>query len=376
MMKHLLPVLFFFCSFVAKSQVSVEVKPNDTICFRDSVTFIATPAGAAKYTYQWQLDLADISGATDSIYAIKQATGSSLGSYRCIVSGGVKPDTTSALLITMHPRMYIDTIFRYNQLGCFGDCKGQFKALVSGGTQMKNDPYYIYNWNAGHSQDTIVFGLCPRSAPYTFRATDSLGCSIDTSYFVDFLKSPKVTFKILPDSVIYKTNPTIQVVFPDSMTKYITNWTWDFGDSLKMANRNPAFHTYADTCQPKLYYVRLKFTDLNGCDTTITNQLTIKKPELDIPNVFTPNADYVNDKFVIRLMDDYGKEKDFNIAYLGNELLIYDRWGKKIFGQVNYKSEDWDGDRLSDGTYFYILKLTEQYRDTVLRGSVTILRGK
>jgi gliding motility-associated-like protein len=154
------------------------------------------------------------------------------------------------------------------------------------------------------------------------------------------------------------------------MLARITNWSWDFGDSVTVSNLNPAFHTYSRT---GTFNVKLKFTDLNGCDDSVTNIVTVKVAELDIPNLFTPNADGVNDKFAIELMDD--KKKDFREAYLGNELLVYDRWGKKVFNKVDYKSDDWDGERLSDGTYFYILRLTGQFGDEVLKGSVTILRG-
>ncbi|MCX6266671.1 MAG: gliding motility-associated C-terminal domain-containing protein [Bacteroidetes bacterium] len=373
-MKHSLLVLFFFFSVVAMSQVTVVVNPNDTIvCFRDSVAFTTNVAGAgsASVSYRWQKNYIDISGATDSVYAITQVTGSSPGLYRCIVSTeGMGSDTSNDAMLRMHPRMYVDTLYRYNPLGCASECKGQFKAAVSGGTPFKNDPPYIYEWNGGHSQDTIVFGLC--RGHYTFTATDSLGCTIDSGYFVDVLKSPKVTFTIEPDSVIYRTNPNIQVAFPDSMRQYITNWTWNFGDSIKVPNMNPVSHTYGDTTKPGQITIKLTFTDLNGCDTSITNIVTLKTAELNIPNVFTPNGDHVNDRFAIQLMDD--QEKDFRVAYLGNEFMVYDRWGRKIFNQANYKSEDWDGERVSDGTYFYILKLTGQYGDEVIKGSVTILR--
>jgi gliding motility-associated-like protein len=375
-MKHLLFVLFFFCSLTVISQVRVVVNPKDTIvCFRDSVAFttIVTGAGTSVVSYRWQKNYIDITGpgATDSIYGFSHVISSSPGIYRCIVSvEGLGSDTSNDAILRMYPRMYIDTLYRYNPLGCAGECKGQFKTHVSGGTPFSSETPYIYEWHGGHSQDTIVFGLCPRH--YRLTVTDSLGCSIDSNYYVDFLKSPKVTFSIEPDTVIYLTNPTIQVTIPSTMTSKIANWTWNFGDSVKISNLSPVSHTYRDTTKPGLITVRLSFTDLNGCDTTITGQFTLKIAKLTIPNLFTPNGDNVNDKFEIQLEDD--KSRDFREAYLGNELLVYDRWGRKVFNKTDYKSEDWDGNRLSDGTYFYILRLTGQYGDEVNKGSVTILR--
>jgi gliding motility-associated-like protein len=377
-MRESLLIFFILSSMLANSQVNVVVRPADTtVCYLDSVAFtsVVSGAGSSAITYRWQKNFIDLTGpgTNDSIYAITHVTAASPGIYRCIISvEGLGSDTSNEVILRMHPRMFIDTLYRYNPLGCAGECKGQFKTNVSGGTPFNGDIPYIYEWHGGHSQDTIVFGLCP--GHFVFTVTDSLGCSLDSNYFVDVLKSPKVTFEIKPDSVIYLTNPNIQVAFPDSMRKYITNWTWDFGDSIRIPNLNPVTHTYSDTTKPGQVIISLKFTDMNGCDTTITNEVTVKIAKLDIPNLFTPNGDGINDKFAIELEDD--RKKDFREAYLANELLVFDRWGRKVFNKTDYKSEDWDGDRLSDGTYFYILRLTGQYGDEVQKGSATILRGK
>jgi gliding motility-associated-like protein len=380
-MKQFLFTLSFFSCLSVLGQVTVVVKPADTIvCFRDSIEFTAIITGTYTGTvsYRWQKNFIDITGpgASDSLYKIRQVDGNSQGFYRCIVSADMITDTSDNAQLHMHPKMLIDTLYRYNPLGCAKECKGQFKVLVSDGTPFSNYPPYIYEWRGGFSQDTIVFGLC--RGHYTLTVTDSLGCSIDSVYFVDVLKSPKIDFSFIPRDTIYLTNPNIQVVFPDSMKKYITNWTWDFGDSTKIPNLNPAAHSYSEDMilsnKTGLFPVRLSFTDINGCDTTIIHELFVKLTQLKIPNVFTPNGDGINDKFQIWL-DGEAKEKDYRQAYLGTELLVFDRWGRKVFEKSDYKSEDWDGANLSDGTYFYILKCQGQFRDDIFRGSVTILRG-
>jgi gliding motility-associated-like protein len=265
--------------------------------------------------------------------------------------------------------MNVDTIYRYNDLGCYSECKGQFKTAISGGTPFSVYPPYIYEWGGGKSQDTIVFGLCPNS--YTLTVTDSAGCSIDTAYLVDFLKSPKVDFKFSPRDTIYLTNPVITIAFADSMRPLISNWTWEFGDSAKLANENPVTHVYEGSGPKK---VKLKYTDRNGCDTIYEHELTVKVAELEIPNVFTPNGDTRNDKFEIRLKGE-SKTEDFRQAYLSNEFEVFDRWGRKVFSKDNYRSEDWDGGNLSDGTYFYVLRCVSYWGNDNYHGAVTILRG-
>lgn len=372
-MKHLLLFLFVFLSYGVISQVTVTLKPTDTIvCYRDSVAFETVISGTVtgKKSWKWQKNFIEIPGKTDSVFAVAEVDESHPGLYRCILFINDLPvDTSNDALLRMHPKMKIDSFYRYNDLGCPGDCKGQFKAIVSGGTPFSGYPPYIYEWPGGKSQDTLVFGLCPGNRH--FWVTDSLGCKYDTGYLVDALKAPKVDFTFSPRDTIYLTNPTITVSFADSVRHYITNWTWSFGDSIKIPNENPCTHIYDRSGQMK---VKLSFTDINGCDTTYEHELTIKVAKLTIPNIFTPNKDQINDKFEI-LLDGEPKTEDYRQAYLSNEFLVYDRWGRKVFSQANYQSADWDGDRLSDGTYYYVLKCIGQWSDEVFRGSVTILRG-
>ncbi len=69
--------------------------------------------------------------------------------------------------------------------------------------------------------------------------------------------------------------------------------------------------------------------------------------ELNIPNIFTPNNDNVNDFFAINFLPENSK------------LTIYNRWGDKIYYSSNYKN-DWDGKNITDGVYYYLLETNEK----------------
>lgn len=370
-MKRLFYLFTILYSFPLYSQIECTVQPADTlICFRDSIAFIATATGERPFQYSWQKNLVTIPGATDSIFGLGHALESDTGTYRCIVTNASDTAISNDATLHMYPPMKFDTLYRYNSLGCRGECKGQFKTLVSGGA-----PPYSYEWGGGHSQDTIVFGLCMGN--YRLKVYDTNQCMIDSGYYVDVLKSPKFEFKSYlkdlsnPKDSFYLTNPNVIVAFPTEYTDSIINWEWDFGDeSATIPNVNPAGHTYEKT---GMFTILLNVTDLNGCDTTITHDISVKVAELEIPYAFSPNGDQKNETFMIRIKGL--ADVDFREAYLGNELLVWDRWGRKIYSKTDYQSGDWDGGNAPDGVYFFILKCKGQYSDEVFKGSVTILRG-
>ena len=72
-----------------------------------------------------------------------------------------------------------------------------------------------------------------------------------------------------------------------------------------------------------------------------TDACTVK-----IPNIFTPNGNDGNETFFIE-----GLEK-----YSGSELIVFNRWGNPVYESRNYKN-DWKAVDLSEGTYWYVLKL-------------------
>ncbi|MBB2151224.1 T9SS type B sorting domain-containing protein [Pedobacter gandavensis] len=102
--------------------------------------------------------------------------------------------------------------------------------------------------------------------------------------------------------------------------------------------------------------------DPNLANNTSTNRKSVS--DLFIPNVFTPNGDGKNDAFVITGLERYPE----------NELSIFNRWGSAVMEKKPYKN-DWDGSQLTEGTYFYLIKV-KMANNTweVYKGFITIIR--
>ncbi|MFA6516109.1 MAG: MBG domain-containing protein, partial [Bacteroidia bacterium] len=86
--------------------------------------------------------------------------------------------------------------------------------------------------------------------------------------------------------------------------------------------------------------------------------LTEPKIPVKIPTGFSPNGDGLNDYFYI------DNPKGYRLYFA-----VYNRWGNLIFEQEDYDNS-WDGgakkgivigDKIPDGTYFYILEFTDEF---------------
>jgi gliding motility-associated-like protein/uncharacterized repeat protein (TIGR01451 family) len=87
---------------------------------------------------------------------------------------------------------------------------------------------------------------------------------------------------------------------------------------------------------------------------------------LRVPNVFTPNGDGKNDTFVVPDLTNYAE----------NEIVIINRWGNSVYQKKNYQN-DWTGEGLNEGTYFYLLKVKSHKGNwDTYKGYITLLRSK
>ena len=96
----------------------------------------------------------------------------------------------------------------------------------------------------------------------------------------------------------------------------------------------------------------------------VLRSVKILKP-VKPPNVFSPNGDGINDKWMISNLSDYP----------GAFVEIFNRYGQRIFYSAGY-NDPWDGTLsgkpLPVATYYYVITLKNSFEP--LTGSVTIIR--
>ncbi len=106
---------------------------------------------------------------------------------------------------------------------------------------------------------------------------------------------------------------------------------WGGTSPYTLAWSNNATDTLINNLHQGTYTVTI--TDNHNCTKTQQIKLTSEYDFcLDIPNVFTPNGDGVNDKWEIKFIDMYSNPT----------VLVFDNTGKKLF-ESSGTYQPWDG---------------------------------
>jgi gliding motility-associated-like protein len=121
--------------------------------------------------------------------------------------------------------------------------------------------------------------------------------------------------------------------------------SWNFGDGSSSSEASPT-HTYASKGK---YLVTLTVLDQAGCLFTQSKELDILDYFIEIPNVFTPNGDALNDTFFPKF------------RFVRNlQLQVVNKWGELIYRSQGQDDPGWDGlvsgEKAPEGVYVYMLR--------------------
>ncbi len=87
--------------------------------------------------------------------------------------------------------------------------------------------------------------------------------------------------------------------------------------------------------------------------------------EVMMPNVITPNGDGKNDVLQIDGLE----------LYPDHNLLIFNRWGNEVYKSNGAYKNDWNGNGLNEGTYYYLLKIkAKDGTDKSTTGWITLIK--
>ncbi|PKP32420.1 MAG: hypothetical protein CVT99_05220 [Bacteroidetes bacterium HGW-Bacteroidetes-16] len=304
--------------------------------------------------------------------------------FRVIVIDTITNDTCPSELFGVGVRPLIQIEFFQHQLTCTnGDTTNGRNAKVGATASGAFQPdEYHYFWDVlplqlAPGDSSLAIGLKAHQN-YAIMVKDSYGCATRDTFYTRAYPNPVIEIYTEPGDTVYLQNPLVTYSFDNLSVDSIplTTHSWEImeGDTVFSSELDEPTYKYNSVGE---FYTFLKVVNPQGCDTTYTTQVTVKPVELFIPNVFSPgNGDGSNDKFEITTADNKGKVTDETLGryYEQSRLVIFNRLGRKVFESNNYQN-DWEGDNLPDGVYYYVLECHGAKSTDIFKGSVTIIRS-
>lgn len=347
----------------------------------------SSPAGTGPFNFSWY-GWSDVTKSfstsikTESGVLTSTLTDLGQGGYKVIISGGFdtsfvgwvftdSPFSSAALqnrtcdYVALKGQAVIDT-FYYNNIsnGVRVKLPNGIKFLWSS-TPASTIPYPDLYLNIQTFDPPLV------DVTYNLQVTDSFGCISESSFFY-----PSIHVKADFSADPYEGGAPLIVTFTDKSIR-ASKYKWEFGDTTTSTLSNPDPHTYYI---PGQYSVKLTIeSDLHCVDSLRLDQnIVVDKSELGIPNVFSPNGDGINDKFIV---------ESKSLKSLSVE--IFSRSGKKVYsfygaGEPLMEWKGWDGNvnstsvKASPGVYFYVIRASGwddiNYNGKEYRGTVYLYR--
>jgi gliding motility-associated-like protein len=193
----------------------------------------------------------------------------------------------------------------------------------------------------------VVTAGPPDITSYELLVTDANGCSDRDTVVVDVETELQAAFTVGP---IEGTAPAF--IDFENTSQAAIYYVWDYGDGITDSLFSPN-HLYTDS---GTYRVVLYAISAGGCrDTAVYEFIHLDQHVYAfIPNIFTPNADGLNELFVVN-----------SLGFISMNGQIFNRWGK-LMSSVDFVSGGWDGKTnggadVSAGTYFYTIDALDFY---------------
>ena len=346
--------------------------PYHISCFgaSDGAAIITNGGGVAPITYSWMP-----SGGNN-----QEETGMSAGLNTVTVTDANNCSQTETITL-IEPDFLDPNIFENiyststngitNEISCFGLADGWIESQTLGG--VPSNVGFLYSWvndNTGLEVSTsyIAENLSANTS-YTVTVTDANGCiSSATSTILD--EPDPFIADVTTINYIGPMHAPFDVHFIDntiSIDPFNFVWTWEDGTDNFASGTDTMSHEFVrDNIGQNNVYVILT-NSATGCTDSVAFVIDVQGIP-DIHNVFTPNADGVNDEFSF---GEYG---------MGSiDISIYNRWGQLVnsWNGMNkiWDGKGFDGNDVPEGVYFYVLVAEGEdgyYYD--YKGSITLLR--
>ncbi|MBL4587044.1 MAG: gliding motility-associated C-terminal domain-containing protein [Flavobacteriales bacterium] len=186
---------------------------------------------------------------------------------------------------------------------------------------------------------------------YTITYTDDF-CDRDTSFEIQFVPIPEIS--ITTDTTRLCLERTLLLVGHTNTELLDGDWfDWSptnlaDNDSLLISAATFGLDSTDRTFVDSTFTISIYAQNFCGNDMAEI-EVQFINCQFDVPNIFNPSS----------ADGDFAANGYFNLDLLalhpGNNVKIFDRWGRKRYDEDNYHLNPWNGEKASDGVYYYVV---------------------
>lgn len=309
--------------------------------------------GIAPYTYTWTAGATTILSTASGTYT----PGATQNIVLTIVDNCGATDSDTMMVTVPVSNPYNLSYPASDSVLCAGDQTTVTVLVNSGGIAP-----YSYSWNNGDTDSSSLYTVNTSPTLATLTITDN--CGRDTSVTIPLTIQTFAPLVITASDGQYCFSNDNTISIPVQTTGGAGNnvfmWSGPTGTTTTSDATGTGIVTNA---VDGIYYVLV--TDVCGNLDADSAEIVAIPCEITIPNVVTPNGDGSNDAIVI-----------VNLEYHPNSYFgLYNRWGQVMYENSNYQN-DYKPTELSDGVYFYIVKLTDGTTPSDFHGQMHVIKKK
>lgn len=343
------------------------VQEQDVSCngASDGLAEITQVGGTAPYTYVWD----DPSAQSTAL-----AGGLPPGTYSVEVTDANGCTAQWLNVEITEPDELLVSVTSTTPITCSYSDDGMAETAVTGGT-----PTYSYLWSdaSGQTASTAI-GL--GAGDFTVTVTDANGCTAQATATIDPPVNPlNANFTVSPETGEQPMNVAVT-----NLSEGGTAYEWVFGDGNTITTYDTTSFEFLYADSGTFTLTLIAYNDVTGCTDTmmLENGIYVEPTSLiNVPNVFTPNGDGINDMFPIDpIGNNFFPFEIRNIYDFKGE--IFNRWGEKVY-EWTQPLAGWDGRStsglvLNGGTYYYVITAKGVDGDSVtdyeLKGDVMMIK--
>lgn len=317
---------------------------NNSFCIGGS-TILSVSNPIANITYLWSNNQIGSSITVNTLgsYSVRAVSNLCISQVSNIIT-----ITGATIKSPAKPKIMGDTLI----------CKGQNTILSISNVE----PNTIYFWSNGVIGNSISTNV---SGSLSVVAISNSCTSVPSLIYIKIKTTPLF---IDADTAVC-SGTTISLPRAPTGTSTWTTLAPLLAPDILMNNQLTLFNT-DKTPRTVKYITKVEDYNCTAYDTntvtvysiSIDNQGNIQCANIVVPNVVTPNSDGKNETFKVKGIE----------LFDSNKLIIYNRWGLKVYEKNNY-ANSWDGKSVPSGTYFYYLELTSGNYKKAYKGWVDIL---